>query len=354
MSLELLKEFLETTEKKEKNSHGTRAKASFLMLEHVDLMIDRYFLLKHDDQGDILLDVFGLMQGLFVAIDALYDLAIGLTQYKYHINVNNNKILHELKYIRNDIVGHPTHRTYHDGGIGFSILSTKDLSKDRLSYHTYIYEKNKLEIKTKEVLFRPLTKAYKVEKEVILKDIYQYLTHEKTKTKIPEQIYTLFITINKVLLNEIKESFVKEYKCEQNSNHRFLWRAKLLSKLIDWDQEDSDLKEAILHMSKTQALKMYLIALDLEKRRGKDLFHKIPKILKAFYKFVRKNEKIALPLLERIHDYTNPLFQRDLLSLMALNMSPKAQKLLEFLRDTKEEEKVYLIGSMMRAYRPKK
>lgn len=354
MSLESLKQFVEKSKKDQRNSHGSRAQSSFLMIEHVDLMIEQYFKEVQNNQGAILLDVFGLMQGLFVAIDALYDLAIGLTQYKYHINVNSNKILHELKYIRNDIVGHPTHRTYHDGGTGFSILSTENLSKDRLSYHTYIYEKNKLEIRTKEVLFKPLIAAYKIEKECILDGIYQYLIHEKTKTNIPEQIYTLFVTINLELLKEIETAFIKEYKLDKQHSHRFLWRVKLLKKLIHWEEKDSDLKTLILYMSKKQAAKLYDIALALEDRRNKDLFVKTPSILSSFYKFVRKNEKIALPLLKNIHDYTNPFYQRDLRSLMSLSANNKVKKLFKLVTETKDEEKIYLIGSMMRNYRPKR
>ncbi|MFH0767675.1 MAG: hypothetical protein V1920_06250, partial [Bacillota bacterium] len=159
MSLDNLKQYVSETEKDNRNSHGYRATSSFLMLEHVDLMIDRYQKEKQTEQGAILLDVFGLLQGFFVAIDALYDLAIGLTQYKYHVNINANSALHELKFIRNDIVGHPTHRTYDDGATGFSILSMENLSKESLTYKTYIYEKNKMEVITKDVLFQPLIDA---------------------------------------------------------------------------------------------------------------------------------------------------------------------------------------------------
>lgn len=42
MSLESLRDFVKEIEKDEKNSHGYRAHASFLMLEHVDLMISRF------------------------------------------------------------------------------------------------------------------------------------------------------------------------------------------------------------------------------------------------------------------------------------------------------------------------
>jgi hypothetical protein len=351
MSLSKLKQYVETEVKDETNSHGYRAASSFSMLEHVDLMLGRYLSEKQTDQGAILLDVFGILQGLFVAIDALYDLAIGLTQFKYHVNINQNPTLHELKYIRNDIVGHPTHRTYPDGGMGFSILETKGLSKEKLSYQTYIYEKNSLEIKTKDVLFAPLIEAYKKERDIVLNDIYQYLQHAETKTSIPEQVYMLYETLNMEILEQVKKAFMKEYNLDQSSSHRFLWRASLVDTLIHWEEQDSELKEFILYMSRYQVSKMYDIALDMEKRTGKDLYPTIPSLLGYFYKFIRKNEKVALPLLDNLHDYNHPLNKKDILALMTLNPNKEAFKLLAFLRNVKDETKVYLIGSMLRAYR---
>jgi hypothetical protein len=353
MSLELLKHYVNETKNDQKNSHGYRARAAFVMLEHVDLMIDRYESELQSEKGAILLDVFGVLQGLFVAIDALYDLAIGLTQYKYHINVNSNPTLHELKFIRNDIVGHPTHRTYPNGGMGFSILSTEHLSKERFSYHTYIFEKNNLEIKTKDVYIKPLFDAYHVEKDIILNDLYKFLTHEAGTTSIPEDIYVFYETLNLEALKEIKQAFLEVYGLDEKSSNRFIWRIGLLETLINWDVHENSLKEMILYMSKVQASKLYDIALDLEHRTGKDLYTPIPEMLLSFFKFIRKNEKIALPLLNNLHDYAHPLFKSDVLALMALNPSKEASQLLHFIKEQTDENKVYLIGSMLRSYRPK-
>ena len=354
MSLDRLKQYVSASEKNEKSSNGYRATAAFMMLENVDLMIERYVNEKQTEQGAILLDVFGLLQGFFVAIDALYDLAIGLTQYKYHINVNSNDTLHELKFIRNDIVGHPTHRTYEDGGTGFSILSTDNFSKEGISYKTYIYEKNKFEVITKDVLFAPLIDAYKIEKEKILSEIYLYLQHADTKTDIPEKIYALFETVNDDVVEEIRKMFIKEYQLDETSSHRFLWRLKLIEKLIHWEETDPEIKELILYMSKIQASKLYEIAMDLENRKHQELFFGIPPILTSFYRYVRKNERIAYPLLKNLNDIKHPFFQRDLVALMAMNPSKDVMKLLRLLKDTKDGDQVYLIGSTMKAYRPKR
>lgn len=353
MSLQALRNYVFESKKDERNSHGYRAVSSFSMLEHIDLMIDRYTHEKQDQKGAILLDVFGMLQGLFVAIDALYDLAIGLTQYKYHINVNSNPILHELKYIRNDIVGHPTHRTYPNGGMGFSILSTEHLSKDKFSYHTYIFEKNKLDVKTKDVFVKPLLEAYSKEKDKILKDILIFLNHETTQTDIPEELYTLFETLNLDKLHEIRVMFKGEYQVSEESSHRFLWRLSLLEKVILWHEGDVELNEFVTYMGKIQVTKLYEMALDLEERKGKDLYVSIPDSLKDFYKFIRAKERDRLHLVKNLHDQKHPLFSSDLAALIAMNPNKKALKLLNFLRDQEDEQKVYLIGSILRGYRPK-
>ena len=353
MSFQELKSYVQDLTKDENNSQGFRAASSFIMLEDIDLMIEKYLTENPTSKGSVLLNVFGLLQGLFVAIDALYDLAIGLTQYKYHINININPTLHELKYIRNDIVGHPTHRTYPDGAIGFSILDQDTITKDKISYKTYIYEKNKLDIKTKDVLFKPLIEAYHMEKEKILDDILRYLTHVDTETHIPEEIYTLFETLNLDLLNKIKEDFMKEYALDETSSHRFLWRHSLLELLISWEEEDNILREFVLYMSKVQVSKMHEIALHMEKRIGKDLYVPLPNILHTFYKFVRKHEEEAMPLLANLHDLNDPYYEKNINALLKMNPSKDATKLIQFLKHQKNEKKVYLIGSMLRKYRPK-
>lgn len=354
MSLNALKSHVIAMEKDEKNSSSYRAAASFSMLEHIDLMVHRYLKEPQTEKGAILLDVFGMLQGLFVAIDALYDLAIGLTQFKYHVNVNSNPVLHELKYIRNDIVGHPTNRTYPSGGTGFSMLSAGHLSKEKFSYHTYIFEKNKLEIKTKEVLLKPLLDQYLIEKDRILKDILGYLTHAEVKTTIPDKIAILFETLNLESLHEVKEKFIEEYHMEKDSNHRFLWRASLVETCINWHEGDVELNQMVEYFAKIQVEKLYRIALDLENRKGMDLYTPLPSILLSFYKFIRKNERYAVELLKNIHDFKHPLRDSDLMALFSLNPPKDAYKLLTFLKEQTDENKAYLIGSALKAYRPKK
>lgn len=348
-----LREAIKLMEKDEKNSHGYRAHSSFLMLEHVDLMIDRYIEEKQIGRGAILLDVFGLLQGFFVAIDALYDLSIGLTKYKYPININQNETLHELKYIRNDIVGHPTHRLYPNGGMGFSILDTNDLSKEKLSYKTYIYEKNELKIETKEVYFNRLIDQYRVEKKKVLNDIAMNLHHSISKTDIPENVAILYETMNLEELTKIVDEFKSAYQLDDSSSHRFLWRAELTKKLILWKESDEELSEVVLYMTKLQVSKLYEIALDMERRTQNALYTPIPKLLHSFYKFVRKHEKIIYPLLANLNDSGHPLHRSDIAAIQSMNPSKEAAKLIGFLMVQTDSDRRFLIGSILRSYRLK-
>ncbi|MDR4968521.1 MAG: hypothetical protein RG740_02750, partial [Acholeplasmataceae bacterium] len=233
------------------------------------------------------------------------------------------------------------------------ILDTDQLSKDKLVYQTYIYDKNSLEIKSKEVLFKELIDAYRHEKDIILNDIYVYLTHEETETNIPEKVFVLYETLNYEQLQVVKKDFMKEYGIDEKSSHRFLWRIDFLEKLIHWDEEDKELKDIVTYMSKLQASKLYAIALDMENRKGQDLYTPIPKLLSSFYKFMRKNEEIGLPLLKNMHDYSHPLHQSDISALIGLNPPKDAAKLLKFIKQANDDSKVYLIGSILRSYRPK-
>lgn len=353
MSLELLKPYVEQSDKDSESSYGYRAKSAYDMLSHIDKMIASYEQDERLEQGEILLDVFGLLQGFFVGVDSLYDLAIGLTHYKYHININQNKVLHQLKFIRNDIVGHPTNRTYHKGSIGFSLLIPHSLTKDKMSYQTYVYHKNKLEVKTEDVVFKDMINAFVNEKEQLIKDIYQFVSKQPKNGKLLNDLLDLYDTMNLGLAEKIKSDFMKKFGLDEHSKHRFLWRIDLVFTLIKWFDQDDELDAFIVYMTRMQITKLYDMLCDIEDVRGKDLYTSLPDVLKGFYQFIRKNEDQAYPLLEHMHDLDHPHHHEALEHLMLLHPKKDAYKLLNFLKVQTSEEKVYLIGSMLKKYRLK-
>jgi hypothetical protein len=353
MSLQKLKPYILALDKDEQNSYGYRAKAAYEMLGNVDTMIEAYLKDQVHNKGETLLDVFGLLQGFFVGIDGLYDLAIGLTHYKYHININQNKILHQLKYIRNDIVGHPTNRTYQQGSIGFSMLVPHSLTRETMTYETYIYRKNKLDVRKEVVVFKDMIEAYKTEKEQLVNDIYEFVRQSPLNGQLLNDLLDLYDTLNLDLVENIKVYFMSKYGLDENSKHRFLWRLSLLKTLILWHEDDEDLNGFITYMSKLQVEKLYDIICHMQDVSGKKMYTSIPYVLSDFYKFMRKKEDDALILLNNIHDFDHPLHAHDFDKLLRLEPKGGALKILEFLKAQNDEEKVYLIGSALKKYRPK-
>lgn len=335
------------------SSHAARARAAYGMLFHVDLMREAYFQHKRDDQGTLLLDVFGFLQALFVGIDALYDLSIGLTSFKYHVNVNKNDVLRELKFIRNDIVGHPTHRTYDDGGTGFSTIVPGALSKETLTYETYLYRKNRFDIERRSIDFKILSDQYQKEKDQIIKDLVRYMDRRAEPSGLSEMVFRVFETLNIDLLRQIVSGFQTTFGLEEGSTNRFLWRAHLLEKAIFWKESDSTRREFILYAAKLQASKLYDILGDLENIKRESLYAPIPDVLSGFYRAMRKHEEKAYKLLGNIHDRSHPLFKRDAESLREMLLSNDSRVLLDWLLELEDPDHIFLIGSILRMYRPR-
>ena len=333
--------------------------SSFGMLEAVDLMLDRYFVETQEEKGAIFLDVFGLLQGFFVAVDALYDLSIALTKFKYTVNLNQNPILHELKFIRNDIVGHPTNRTYPDGSIGFSIFNEETLSKDLLTYNTYNYKNQILSIKENTVDFKRLSKEYKNERDIILKDLEYFCLNDQKDETYTKELFDLYQKLDKGFqilrqdVENIKTSYLNIHSHTDESKNRFFWRIDLLFVLLDWKEEDIDLSEMVNYMQKMQILKLYKIGLELEGKSMMLPYVKIPSILRQFFKFIKANEQFAYRYLKNLNNKDFPYYENEVNALFSFNPPRKVAKLLEWLVEENDSNKVFLIGSTLNSYNKK-
>ena len=115
---------------KQGEDNHAQYKASINALE-LNNEIMAYFEKSKDGEapaGECLSRVYALLQTLFVSIDALYSLNILLTRNKNNININQNRQLRELKYIRNDVVGHPVNRIFANDEVGFCVLKKNDIT----------------------------------------------------------------------------------------------------------------------------------------------------------------------------------------------------------------------------------
>src|SRR5690625_920542 len=95
---------------------------SYKTIKRVDKIISYHNSLKSKDKSKILINIFGLLQSLFVSIDALYTLTLTITKSKNYININNNQKLNKLKFIRNDVVSHILNRIYKDNIIVYGLI----------------------------------------------------------------------------------------------------------------------------------------------------------------------------------------------------------------------------------------
>jgi hypothetical protein len=123
--------------------------------------------------GDLYLLVYGVLQALFIQQDAVKNLCQALA-----IHYEPDKLLKEIRDIRNDSAGHPTKRR--DGKwLTYNSISRSSLTKEGFALMTTYSDKNR------RPLFRhrsiePLT-LIKTQREVIQKDLTDVLTKLRTE-----------------------------------------------------------------------------------------------------------------------------------------------------------------------------
>ncbi len=100
-------------------------------IEDSQLAIDAYRKIAWGKgEGRHYLFVYGLLQALYVQQDALSDLC---SCFGYQVKVKSDKTLSSIRYIRNDVVGHPTNSTYKDHRIlGWHFINRSELQKNRI------------------------------------------------------------------------------------------------------------------------------------------------------------------------------------------------------------------------------
>lgn len=327
-----------------------RAESALSAILNVDLMIEDFKNRKAESKADILLDVYGLLQGLFVGIDGLYQLSISTTKYKYHININSNRILKQLKYIRNDIVGHPTNRNYDDGTFGFSIILDNEITKDALSYVTYIIKGKEIHKEKHTLYFNDVINAYVKEKTNFLNDLENHLKRQPSSVETIGLLVELFDKAQKNQFNvqdlaKIKVQFMKEQNLKVGSGNRFLWRLELLSKLFVW--KDESYQTVVNYSILKQVLTIYQMNLDLNDQKLRIPKVESPKIIMDFKRFVNQNGN-ARKLIINLNDHDHPLFNTDLNSLIYLVKDENTKKFLEWFKNLRDLDHSFLIGKILK------
>ncbi len=346
----MLKKF----EEKIVESKNIKLKIVYQTLLSIDSLVKTYQEEKSQNQRSILLDVFGLLQALFVGIDALYEFSYLLASNKYFININQNDTLHELKFIRNDVVGHPIKRKYQNNQIGFNELNYQTLKRDYLSYKTYLQIGNQINlIGEREVDLYFLIDEYLKTVDLILTNLDNFIniTIQPSLLSLTYDQYFHNFDKNtlKGSLKMIEEEF---YKVNQKLDNRFIWRLELINLLLDWESKDLLVVKLIDYITKLQLLKLHEMSADLFDKSPKLSYPKVSGLLKVFYKETRKNEDKVIPLLESIHDSRQPFFKKNLEEMYLYYQDQRSIKLLDLIKNETDERKIYLLGSTLKRYRP--
>jgi len=309
-----------------------------------------------DEKSDVLMHIFGLLQNLFVSIDALYDLTKLTMSNKYAVNVNQNKNLRELKYIRNDIVGHPTHRTYSTGGVGFSLFSVPETSMSMITYETHFFKQKFHEVIKHHIQTQELIDDYHVESRLIIDEICTHLHKQNIKPELSvlakqflDGIQLESFDLN--LLDKIQQSFLTNREISKESHNRLLWRIELLQVLDKWKETDTEKREFIQFMKAEQALKIYEMTSNIESVEPQFVKIPHPALLVSFFRFIKEDERRE-KYVKYLKTHDHPYFQKDLDELLEDSKNNlRVNKLLTWLQRQTSDHRVFLIGSALEKYK---
>ena len=258
------------------------------------------------EQSEYVMRLYALLQGLFVSIDSLYALSLSLTKSKNFININNNKDLRQLKYIRNDVVGHPSNRVLGSDVLAYCILDNNSIRLDKFTYKIY----TKDEIATKDVNVLEILQAYYKESNALLDELYKVSSNDKNKSKL-ENLISLCIDDYFLDRDYSKsfEKFINEYKNlypeSKKEQHRIIWRHDLIDKLIKYKVSNEDEKSVIHYCIGLELIKIYELV--YKNKYKVDTVKKTPLYISAFYRFLNKNKELY-SYLEYLSDSDHPLF----------------------------------------------
>lgn len=302
------------------------------------------------DKGESVLRLYGLLQALFVCIDALYTLTLKVTGTKNFININDNKALRELKYIRNDVVGHPTNRIVEDKE-EYAMLNPSDIKNGEFTYSIFSETEQK-----KHVVFSELVNAYKEETIKLLNALDSYVSSSKTPYLLDDiiDIYNTFVNGDDIRSH--LTLFKRKYN-EKNSNSRVFRRVNLVIRLYnDYLKKPDGIKRYITsyHLYKLASL----IAIDEDiKSIIKPL--RLPNSLSKIFSFFDDNP-LLIHHFDCIYDRNHPMFYSSIEQIIKQGRKSKNQTVISYFSQIKEaaykrdNEFVYAYASVLRKYKNKK
>ena len=288
---------------------------------------------KDYSKEELCLRTYGLLQAVFVSIDAIYSLSMSLTNSKNFVNINDNPTLRELKYIRNDVVGHPTNRIV-ARDIVYCVLNPEDISKYSFKYH--IYNMDNDEIRT--VSFLQMLNDYYLEAYKILDVLLNYQEVHKTNMFSDDLYYIVTKYKDGVNVNALFRQFRTEYKREYTQNSRIYKRVNLIIKVNRLPHTKLNNFAYLFHLN---YLYENVCAIERQKVKAIDL-KPYPDDLNEVIKFFKDNKEYK-PMLDTLSNYNNPGFKEAInrmINLMKKNNLSLARMFFEEIR-SRVSKKMY-------------
>lgn len=306
---------------------------------------------------DNILRLYALLQGLFVSVDSLYSLALSLTKSKSFININNNKDLRQLKYIRNDVVGHPSNRVLNNDVLAYCILDNESITTESFCYNIY----TKDGITKKEINIIDILKSYYSEANALLDELYRLAKNDKNKTSLEALIS---VCLDDYFMNRDYISsfynFIDEYnKLYPNSKkgqHRILWRKDLIEKLIHYKCFTEEEKNVISYCIGLELIKIYELV--YQSKYKVETLKKTPMYISSFYRFLNKNKSLY-SYLEYIDNTEHPMFIASIKALRneaekkKINGAVKYLDMIISLHKQNELDIVYALALPIKEYKRK-
>ncbi len=309
------------------------------------------------DKKDMLLRLYALLQGLFVSIDSLYALSNAIAGGKSIININNNQYLRTLKYVRNEVVGHPSSKLFGYNKPAYCILDTDSVTKNSFKYGIYTYEGSK----EKEINIDELLESYYKEANDLLEELYKISIKHNESSVLKDYIKKVLDDYFKTghFLNSLN-SFIDKYKeiypNSKREQHRIVWRYELILKLASVDNDNKDLKELIFYCIGIELNKIFKLIYGCDYNHRADF--ELPQTVVSLYRFLNRNTEYV-PYIDYLKDSDHPLYYESLKYVYegaSLKKMEKAMDYLGFLLALYkggETDLLYALGLPITEYRKK-
>ena len=287
--------------------HDYRMASSINALRISNEIIKSYMKEEKDlEDRDVCLRVYALLQALFVSVDSLYQMALALTSSKSFININSNKNLRELKYIRNDVVGHPSNRVVSNDS-AYCILDYDNITKEKLCYQIFEVGRRK---DIRVVYIEELIISYYIEANNFLNELLNVNSIKQDKKELIDKYTSVIKRFYNYLdykksLDEFIDLYMTYYPSANKSQHRVLWRYDLICHLLRYNTKSKEEKDIILHAIRLELEKIYDLISGLPYEI--EINRRLPRSISAFYHTLNRHPELY-GYLDNLTNTADPMF----------------------------------------------